>query len=95
LNLASKRIMVTGEVVFFNIGTGSAITICDLALMIAEEVGFDGRISWDTSRPNGQLRRQLDVIKAQKELGFTTPTDFREGLRQTIAWYRQRLLPIT
>ena len=78
-----------------NIGTGSAITIRDLAAMIAEEVGFNGRISWDTSRPNGQLRRQLDVSKAQKELGFTAPTDFHEGLRQTIAWYRQQLLPIT
>jgi GDP-L-fucose synthase len=74
-----------------NIGTGSAISIRDLAAMIAAEVGFNGRIVWDTTRPNGQPCRQLDVSRAKAELGFTAPTHFREGLHQTIEWYRQQL----
>ena len=71
-----------------NLGTGIEITIRDLALLIAEVCGYDGEIVWDTSRPNGQPRRQLDVTRATELFGFTAQVGFRDGLERTIAWYR-------
>ena len=56
--------------------------------IIADEVGFSGALRWDTSKPNGQPRRKLDVSRAQREFGFASRTDFRAGLRETIRWYR-------
>ncbi len=77
-----------------NIGSGFEISIKDLATLIAEEVGFQGEIRWDTSKPNGQPRRQLDVSRAARAFGFRAQTSFRDGLRETIAWYRaQRVAP--
>jgi GDP-L-fucose synthase len=52
-------------------------------------MGFQGEIVWQTDKPNGQPRRCLDVERAQKSFGFTAQTDFREGLKNTIDWYRQ------
>jgi GDP-L-fucose synthase len=72
-----------------NIGSSFEISIRELVGIIAEETGFRGRIVWDTSKPNGQPRRKLDVSRAQELFGFTAVTDFRTGLRQTIDWYRQ------
>jgi len=63
--------------------------IKELAELIAELVGFDGEIKWDTSKPDGQPRRCLDVSKAWKEFGFKAKTDFREGLKKTIEWYKE------
>jgi GDP-L-fucose synthase len=57
--------------------------------MIAREVGYAGRIVWDTTRPNGQPRRCLDVSRAKALLGFEARTPFEDGLRRTIAWYRE------
>ena len=71
-----------------NLGTGVEISIRDLAALIAELTGFDGDIVWDTTKPNGQPRRQLDVSRAEELFGFRAHTSFREGLEQTIAWYR-------
>ncbi len=71
-----------------NIGSGREIAIGDLAVIIAEEVGFGGRIVWDTTKPNGQPRRCLDVTRARDSFGFEATTPFREGLRATVAWYR-------
>ena len=71
-----------------NLGSGQEISIAALAARIAEEVGFDGRILWDTSRPNGQPRRKLDVSRASKLLGWTAVTPFADGLRRTVDWYR-------
>ena len=71
-----------------NIGSAFEISIRDLVHLIAEEVGFTGRIAWDVSKPNGQPRRKLDVRRAESCFGFRSRTDFRTGLRQTIAWYR-------
>jgi GDP-L-fucose synthase len=51
--------------------------------------GYEGRIVWDTSRPNGQPRRSLDVTRAEREFGFRAKTDFREGLHRTIAFFRE------
>jgi GDP-L-fucose synthase len=73
-----------------NLGTGREITIRELAGLIAELSGFRGEIRWDASKPDGQPRRCLDVSRAEQEFGFRAETDFREGLLQTITWYRDR-----
>ena len=72
-----------------NLGSGFEISIKELAELIAELVGFDGEIKWDTTKPDGQPRRCLDVSKAWKEFGFKAKTDFREGLKKTIEWYKE------
>jgi len=71
-----------------NIGAGFEIKIKDLVELIAELTGFEGEIKWDTSKPDGQPRRCLDVSKAKKEFGFVAKVDFREGLKKTIEWYK-------
>ncbi len=71
-----------------NLGSAYEISIRDLVEIIADEVGFSGALHWDASKPNGQPRRKLDVTRAQHEFGFVAKTDFRAGLRETIAWYR-------
>jgi GDP-L-fucose synthase len=71
-----------------NLGTGEEISIKDLAEVIAEETGFEGEIAWDTTKPNGQPRRKLDTSRAEREFGFRAKTPFREGIKQTVAWYR-------
>ena len=70
-----------------NLGSGEEISIRDLAQLITEEVGFKGRITWDTTKPNGQPRRCLDVGRAKELFGFHARHTFREGIRQTVAWY--------
>jgi GDP-L-fucose synthase len=74
-----------------NLGTGVEVSIKELATLIAELSGFQGALRWDASKPNGQPRRCLDVSRAQRELGFRAQRDLRDGLRETIAWYRQTL----
>jgi GDP-L-fucose synthase len=71
-----------------NLGTGREISIRDLAGLVAELTGYDGEIRWDASRPNGQPRRSLDTSRARELFGFTATTTFRDGLQQTIDWYR-------
>ncbi len=70
-----------------NIGAGFEITIKDLTEKIVKLTGFTGEIRWDTSKPDGQPRRRLDVSKAKKYFGFEAETDFDEGLKATIDWY--------
>ena len=72
-----------------NLGTGQEISIGDLAALVAELSGFGGEIVWDTSKPNGQPRRQLDTSRAESLFGFRAGTGLREGLERTIAWYRE------
>lgn len=72
-----------------NIGSGFEISIKDLVKLIAELTGFNGKIVWDTTKPVGQPRRRLDTIKAEKYFGFKAKTDFREGLKKTIKWYKK------
>ena len=74
-----------------NLGSGRELSIGELAAMIAKLVGFGGGIVWDTARPNGQLRRCLDVSAARTALGFETRVDLEDGLTRTIAWYRAAL----
>lgn len=71
-----------------NLGSGREISIKELITKIAKYTGFTGEIEWDTTKPNGQPRRCLDISKAQKEFGFTARTGFEDGLRKTIDWYR-------
>lgn len=70
-----------------NIGTGKEITIRDLVTEIGEQMGFEGEIVWDESKPDGQPRRCLNVHRAQERLGFKAQTDFQTGLKQTIEWF--------
>jgi GDP-L-fucose synthase len=70
-----------------NIGAGFEINIKDLIELIAKLTGFKGKIIWDTSKPDGQPRRMLDVSRAEKEFGFIAKTSFEEGLKKTIEWY--------
>jgi GDP-L-fucose synthase len=72
-----------------NLGSGTEISIKNLVGMIARLTGFTGNLVWDTSKPNGQPRRRLDVNRAEKFFGFRAMTPFEEGLRQTIDWYKQ------
>ncbi|MHC4913257.1 MAG: GDP-L-fucose synthase family protein [Planctomycetota bacterium] len=71
-----------------NIGAGFEITIKELAEKIAKLTGFGGEIRWDSSKPDGQPRRKLDVSKANQYFGFAAKTSFDEGLKATINWYR-------
>ncbi len=70
-----------------NIGSTFEISIRDLAQLIARLTGFKGRITFDTSKPDGQPKRRLDTSRAAVEFGFTARTDFEEGLKKTIDWY--------
>jgi GDP-L-fucose synthase len=70
-----------------NIGSGFEISIKDLVEKIAKMTGFEGELVWDTSKPNGQPRRALDVSRAKEKFGFQAKTDFDEGLQNTIDWY--------
>ncbi len=62
------------------------MTICS---HIARLVGFEGRLAWDPSKPDGQPRRALDTSRARELFGFTATTPLEEGLERTIAWYRE------
>ena len=73
-----------------NIGSSFEISIKDLITIIAKETGFKGEIRWDTTKPNGQPRRKLDVQRAEKLFGFKSTTSFEDGLRETIRWYEQQ-----
>jgi GDP-L-fucose synthase len=70
-----------------NLGATGEVSIRELAELIAELTGFEGVLTWDTSMPDGQPRRKLDVERARQEFGFTAEVDLREGLRRTIDWY--------
>jgi GDP-L-fucose synthase len=70
-----------------NLGSGMEISIKDLALLVAEATGFTGEIRWDTTKPNGQPRRQLDTTRAREKFGFEAKMPLQEGLRRTVDWY--------
>jgi GDP-L-fucose synthase len=71
-----------------NLGAGFEISIRELAEQIRRLMGYAGRFTWDTTQPNGQPRRRLDVTRARERFGFTAATPFEEGLRRTIDWWR-------
>jgi GDP-L-fucose synthase len=71
-----------------NLGAAREISILDLAELIAEVTGYDGRITWNTEKPNGQPRRSIDGTRARLLFGFEARTPLREGIERTVAWYR-------
>lgn len=74
-----------------NLGTNIEISIRDLAEKIAAFTGFKGHLEWDTSQPDGQPRRCLDVSRAEREFGFRARIGFDQGLKETVEWYRARV----
>ncbi len=70
-----------------NIGSGMEISIRDLVYIISKIIGYQGEIVWDSSKPDGQPRRCLDVSRAREEFGFKARTSFSDGIRKTISWY--------
>lgn len=73
-----------------NLGSGEEISIMDLAEKIRDLTGFEGKIRWDTAKPNGQPRRRLDVMRAKERFGFEARMPLETGLRRTIAWYENQ-----
>jgi GDP-L-fucose synthase len=71
-----------------NLGSGREISIKELVNLIAKETGFAGHIVWNPTKPDGQPRRVLDVSRARDLLGFQARTNFSEGLRRTVEWYK-------
>lgn len=69
-----------------NIGTGTDVSILELAHLIGEEVGFKGKILFDSSKPDGTPRKLLDVSKINS-LGWKAAVSLREGIQKTIEWY--------
>ncbi|HXF93565.1 MAG TPA: GDP-L-fucose synthase [Nitrospiraceae bacterium] len=74
-----------------NLGSGFELSIKDLVDLIVKLTGFEGRVVWDPTKPDGQPRRRLDVSRAEKEFGFRARISFQEGLRKTIDWYRKEV----
>jgi GDP-L-fucose synthase len=72
-----------------NLGSGVEIAIRDLAALIAAAARFEGRFVWDSSKPNGQPRRRLDVTRARQRFGFVAETPFQRGIAATVAYYEQ------
>jgi GDP-L-fucose synthase len=72
-----------------NLGSGEEISIRDLAGLIVRLTGFQGRLRWDPSKPDGQPRRRLDTTKAKQLFGFQAKTTLEEGLKATIQWFAQ------
>ncbi|MBW4576682.1 MAG: GDP-L-fucose synthase [Aphanothece sp. CMT-3BRIN-NPC111] len=72
-----------------NLGTNYEVTIRDLVELICELMEFEGKIVWETDKPNGQPRRCLDTERAKQAFGFTAEMGFKQGLKNTIDWYRQ------
>ena len=71
-----------------NLGAGFEISIRDLVDKIVALTNYQGRIVWDSTKPDGQPRRMLDTSRAREYFGFTAKTSFDEGLKKTIDWYR-------
>ena len=72
-----------------NLGAGFEISTKDLAEKIARATGYPGKLVWDTTRPNGQPRRMLEVSRARERFGFSATTSFDDGLARTIAWFSE------
>jgi dTDP-glucose 4,6-dehydratase/GDP-L-fucose synthase len=75
-----------------NLGSGMEISIRELIETIADVTNFDGNVKWDTSKPDGQMRRRLDVSRAKERFGWEATTSFRKGLRETVEWYEEHHL---
>jgi GDP-L-fucose synthase len=85
LVLAAERYDAADPV---NLGASREISIRELAELIADVTGYEGSITWDSSKPNGQPRRSVDATRARELFGFEAKTSLREGIERTVAWYR-------
>jgi GDP-L-fucose synthase len=72
-----------------NLGSGYEISIKDLTEMVIRLTGFEGKLVWDTEKPNGQPRRGLDVSRAKEYFGWQAQVPFEEGMRRTIVWFKE------
>jgi len=72
-----------------NLGSGYEISVRDLAEMIQRMTGFEGKLAWQTDKPNGQPRRGLDVSRAKEYFGWQAQVPFEEGMRRTIEWFKE------
>jgi GDP-L-fucose synthase len=72
-----------------NLGSGYEISIKNLTEMIARQTGFEGKLVWQTDKPNGQPRRGLDVSRAKEYFGWQAQVPFEEGMRRTIEWFKE------
>jgi GDP-L-fucose synthase len=77
-----------------NLGAAREISIRDLAELIADVTGFEGRITWDAAKPGGQPRRSVDATRARGLFGFEARTPLREGIERTVAWYRSAFVGV-
>jgi GDP-L-fucose synthase len=73
-----------------NIGAGFEMPIRELVQLIGRLTGYEGKVVWDATKPNGQPRRMLDVSRAKERFGFQAKVGFEEGLKRTIAWYEKQ-----
>jgi GDP-L-fucose synthase len=78
-----------------NVGSGEEISIRDLATLVAGATGYKGRFVWDTTQPNGQPRRRLDVTRARERFGFTAQVDLAEGMKRTVAFFEEHRRELT
>ena len=72
----------------YNLGTGKETTVRELVDNISRITRFDGKIEWDTLKPDGQVRRYYDMSKFEKDIGYVPSTSLKEGLKKTVEWYR-------
>jgi GDP-L-fucose synthase len=91
LLLAAERLDTSEPV---NVGTGRETRIADLAAMIQRITGYDGEVVWDTSRPDGQPTRYLDVSRARELMGFEAEVPLEEGLRRTVESFRAQVAAV-
>jgi len=91
---AAEAIMLATEIYNksepINVGSGGEISIKELVKKISKIINFKGKINWDSTKPDGQPRRCLDISKAEKEFGFKAKTSLEEGLRKTVDWYKSQ-----
>ena len=71
-----------------NLGTGVETSIASLTDLISTAVGYEGKVVWDTDKPDGQPKRYLDVSRAKEELGFESKIDLKDGIEETVEWYK-------
>jgi nucleoside-diphosphate-sugar epimerase len=89
-DLPAERFAATGSAGLINIGTGSDITIAELARMVARATGYRGAIRFDTTRPDGTMRKRLDVSRLT-QLGWRATIPLEHGLAETYRWYLENL----
>ena len=88
----ARGLLLAGELCseprLVNLSSGVDTSVREVADALTALTGFRGRVVWDSSKPDGQLRRVFDISRARRELGYESQVDLKEGLRRTVEWYR-------